>query len=189
MKTKKQLEDLSAKIGEAIRNYRDAVEENLRELAHPVSVQGDNDDIVGIDIDTIFDNSIFHYTIDQIKWDGDEIKVHYTHLNYTNEDEWQNLYMFGDAIDYVLEAIQWVDRDKLMKVDGGVWSGTANEVYSFCSSEITLYFIHKNGRIEDVAWHQTIDDFIDIPGVFAVEKTQYDMAIRQIEDHYKGIEL
>ena len=98
------------------------------------------------------------------------------------------LYELGDSIDYVLEAIQWIDGSRLKTVDGDVWEGTANEIYSFCSPEIALYFIHQDGRIEDVDWHETIDDFMDLQGVFAVESDQYELAIQQIEQHYKESE-
>ena len=187
MRTKEQLDLLNAKISDAILAYRLAIKENLGELGHPVSVQGEDDDTLGINVDVMSDNEIFHYTIDQIKYDGTMEQVHYSRLNYEDADDWMYLCELGDATDYVLEAIQWIDRDKLMEVDGDVWSGTANEVYSFCSCEIDLFFIHKNGRIESVFWHKSIDDFIGIPGVFAVEKTQYETAIRQIEQHEQEI--
>ena len=159
-------------IGEAIRNYHRAVEENLLELGHPVSVQDTyNVDVRGITLGIMSDNRVVTGVFDQIRCcRNDNIEVHCTSWDYGKTDEWVHLSALGEAGDYVLEAIQWIDRDKLMEVDGGVWSGTANEVYSFCSSEIALYFIHENGLIEDLLWHESIDDFIGIRGVFAVEK-------------------
>ena len=176
-------------IGEAIRNYHRAVEENLLELGHPVSVQDTyNVDVRGITLGIMSDNRVVTGVFDQIRCcRNDNIEVHCTSWDYGKTDEWVHLSALGEAGDYVLEAIQWIDRDKLMEVDGGVWSGTANEVYSFCSSEIALYFIHENGLIEDMMWHESIDDFIGIRGVFAVEKTQYETAIRQIEQHDQEI--
>ena len=176
-------------IGEAIRNYHRAVEENLLELGHPVSVQDIyNVDVRGITLSIMSDNRVVTGVFDQIRCcRNDNIEVHCTSWDYGKTDEWVHLSALGEAEDYVLEAIQWIDRDKLMEVDGGVWSGTANEVYSFCSSEIALYFIHENGLIEDLFWHESIDDFIGIRGVFAVEKTQYETAIRQIEQHDQEI--
>ena len=149
-------------IGEAIRNYHRAVEENLLELGHPVSVQDTyNVDVRGITLGIMSDNRVVTGVFDQIRCcRNDNIEVHCTSWDYGKTDEWVHLSALGEAGDYVLEAIQWIDRDKLMEVDGGVWSGTANEVYSFCSSEIALYFIHENGLIEDLLWHESIDDFI-----------------------------
>ena len=54
---------LAAEIGEAIRNYHKAVEENLLELGHPVCVQDEGSDSLGIPIDVMYDNRIFHYVI------------------------------------------------------------------------------------------------------------------------------
>ena len=189
MKTKEQLDQLSAMIGEAIRNYHRAVEKNLLELGHPVSVQDIyNVDVRGITLSIMSDNRVVTGVFDQIRCcRNDNIEVHCTSWDYGKTDEWVHLSALGEAEDYMLEAIQWIDRDKLMEVDGGVWSGTANEVYSFCSSEIALYFIHENGLIEDLLWHESIDDFIGIRGVFAVEKSQYETAIRQIEQHDQEI--
>ena len=189
MKTKQQLEMLAAEIGEAIRNYHKAVEENLLELGHPVCVQDEGSNSLGIPIDVMYDNRIFHYVIDQIKCEHPcSTKVHFIKCDYEEREGWMFLYELGDSIDYVLEAIQWIDGSKLKTVDGDVWEGTANEIYSFCSPEITLYFIHQDGRIEDVDWHETIDDFMDAQGVFAVEADKYDLAIQQIEQHYKESE-
>lgn len=190
MKTKSEMEQLSAKIGEAVRNYREAIVENLRDLGHPVSVQDNsNTDEVGITLDVTSDGDIIQGRYDQIRYNDNTLEVHCVSWNYKDDDEWVDLSCLGDAADYLLEAIQWIDRDELMEVDGGVWSGTANEVYSFCSSEIALYFIHENGRIDDVFWYKSIDDFIGFRGVFAVRKEDYETAIKQIEDHFKGIEL
>ena len=188
MKTKKQLELLAAKVSDALLAYHLAIEENLDELGHPVSVQDENNDDLGINIDVMYDCKIFHYTIDQIEYDGTMLKVHYSKLNYKDTDDWMYASELGDALDYVLDAIQWIDRDKLMEVDGDVWSGTANEVYSFCECDIDLFFIHKNGRIESVSWHNSIDDFIGMPGIFAVKKDDYDKAIQQIEQHNINIQ-
>ena len=187
MRTKEQLDQLSAKIGEAINNYHHAVEENLLELGHPVTVQDTcNEDERGITLSIMSDCRVIIGTFDQIRCCKDgSVEVHCISWDYGNADEWIHLSALGEAGDYVLDAVQWIDRDKLKVVDGDVWSGTANEVYSFCSSDISLYFIHEDGRIDDVAWHESIDDFISMPGVFAVEKAQYDIAISQIERHYE----
>ena len=186
MKTKKQLEKLSAKIGEAIRNYHEAIAENLRELGHPVTVQDQSQEYDrGITLDILWDNSSNTGRYDQIRCEKNNyIEVHCFSWNHVPTDEWVGLGMLGDAAGYLLEAIHWIDADKLMRVDGGVWSGTANEIYSF-SDSVSLYFVHENGRIEDVMWRKIIDEFDGVRGYFAVEKDLYDLAIQEIEDHYK----
>ena len=109
MMTKKQLDYLAAKVSDAILAYHLAIEENLDDLGHPVSVQGEDSDTLGINVDVMFDNEIFHYTIDQIKYDGTMLQVHYIKLNYKDADDWMYASELGDALDYVLDAIQWVD--------------------------------------------------------------------------------
>lgn len=190
MKTKQQLDLLSAKVAEAYRNYRQAIEDNLLELGHPVSVQDTcNQNERGITLSVMNDNRVSIGIFDQIRCrKSDIIEVHYISWDYANADDWMYLSDLGDATDYVLDAIQWFDDVKLKVVDGDVWSGTANEVYSFCSPEIALYFVHEDGRIEDVAWYDSIDHFIDIPGAFAVEEKYYDEALKQIEEHYATIQ-
>ena len=186
MKTTKQLESLSAKIGEAIRNYHEAIAENLHELGHPVTVQDLSSDDRGITLKILCDNGLCTGQYDQIRCEKDkDIEVHCFSWNYAPVDVWVYLSVLGDAAGYLLEAIHWIDADKLMRVDGGVWSGTANEIYSF-SGSVSLYFVHENGRIEDVMWRKIIDEFDGVRGYFAVEKNQYDLAILEIENHYKG---
>ncbi len=186
MKTVEQLNQLSALIGEAIRNYHQAIAENLQELGHPVTVQDlSNEYDRGITLDITDDKRVVDARYDQIRCEkGMDIEVHCFSWNYEPVDEWVYLSVLGDAAEYLLEAIHWIDPKNLMKVDGGVWSGTANEIYSFTEADITLYFIYEDGRIEDIAWRETIDEFDGVRGYFAVEKEQYDKAIRQIENHY-----
>lgn len=186
MKTKKQLEQLTEAIGNAIFAYRRAIKENLQEIGHPVCVQGDNSEELGITVSVIDDDTLAMCTIDQIKYDKehDDILVHYISYNYNATDEWYSLSYLGDATDYVLEAVQWIGREDVMVVDGGTYQGLSNDIWNFASQ--TLYFIHADGRIEGVNWHQGgIDDFIGMNGVFCVLKEDYEDAVKEVEAHYK----
>ncbi len=186
MKTVEQLDHLSSMIGEAIRNYHQAIAENLQELGHPVTIQDlFNEYDRGITLDITDDKKVIDARYDQIRCKkGEDIEVHCFSWNYAPVDEWVYLSLLGDAAKYLLEAIYWINPEKLMKIDGDAWSGTANEIYSFSNADIALYFIYEDGRIEDIAWRRTIDEIDGTRGYFAVEKEQYDEAIRQIENHY-----
>ena len=189
MKTTTQLDQLAEKIGEAIRNYHKACEENLLELGHPVTVQDVyNEDERGLTLNIVSDTRVLIGTFDQIRMRNDHIEVHCLSWDYVPADEWLYLSALGEAADYVLEAAQWFDDVKLKVVDGDVWSGTANEVYSFCNPDIFLYFIHSDGRIDRVDWYTSIDDFAGVNGVFAVEEKCYEKAILQIEQHNATIQ-
>lgn len=109
MYTKEQIEKLSALIGEAVKNYRDAIAENLRTLGTEIPVQGDEEEINGVNINVEYDGSLYPITVDLIKWDNERstIIVHLSSVNYNGKDEWTFLTDLGDAADYVLEAIQW----------------------------------------------------------------------------------
>ena len=189
MKTKKQLEMLTEKIGEAIRNFHQACKDNLLELGHPVTVQDVyNEDERGLTLNIMSDTRVLVGSFDQIRCNSNHIEVHCLSWNYVSADEWVYLSSLGDAADYILEAAQWFDDVKLKVVDGNVWSGTANEIYSFCSPDIILYFVHSDGRIDRVDWYSSIDAFIDVKGVFAVDENDYDKAISQIEQHNATIQ-
>lgn len=184
MKTKKKLDRLLVKISEAETTYHLAVQENLLEIGHPVSVYDEMTDEVGIRVNVMLYNGIVEYTIDQIKCEeGHSPKVHVTNCDGKKEDYWMDISDLEDTTNYVLEAIQWIDHNKLQIIDGDIFEGTAHDVYSLCPPEILLYFVHHNGRIENVRWHQSIDDFRNCIGAFAVEKSMYDTALRQIRKH------
>lgn len=187
MKTKKQLEQLTEAIGNAIFAYRKAIKENnLQEIGHPVCVQGDNSEELGITVSVIDDDTLAVCTIDQIKYDKehDDILVHYSKYNYKETDEWNSLSCLGDADDYVLEAVQWICRENVKVVDGGTHQGLSNDIWSFASQ--SLYFIHADGRIENVDCHQGgIDDFIGVEGEFCVLKEDYEDAVKEVEEHYR----
>lgn len=109
MYTKEQLEKLSALIGEAVKNYRDAIATNLRTLGTEIPVQGDDEEINGVNISLEHDGVLIPIIVDLIKWDNERstIIVHLSSVNYKGIGEWTFLSDLGDAADYVLEAIQW----------------------------------------------------------------------------------
>ncbi len=184
MKKKEQLGQLAETIGNAIFAYHKAIKENLQEMGHPVCVQDDNTEEIGITVSVIDDDALAVCTIDQIKYDRehDDVLAHYTWYNYRKTDEWNSLSCLGDAADYVLEAARWIDREDVTVVDGGTHQGLSNEIWNFASQ--ALYFIHADGRIEGVDWHTGgIDDFIGMDGTFCVLKEDYADAVREVEEH------
>ena len=105
---------MSRNIGKAVRRYHCAIGENLREIGKPVRVQGDDDDVEGIEVSVEHDGNLFPWVIDLIKWDEEknEVMVHTTMMNYCDSDDWYYLSELGDATDYVLDVIQWGDTEK-----------------------------------------------------------------------------
>lgn len=111
---KKELDEMSRNIGKTVRRYHCAIGENLREIGKPVRVQGDDDDVEGIEVSVEHDGNLFPWVIDLIKWDEEknEVMVHTTMMNYCDSDDWYYLSELGDATDYVLDVIQWGDTEK-----------------------------------------------------------------------------
>ena len=90
-----------------------------------------------------------------------------------------SIYEQRDRIHY---ALLWMIRDDLIVVDGDTHQGTANLVWSFSSQP--LYFIHDDGNIDCVDWHdEGIDYFIGVNGEFAVHKYDWSDAMREIDEH------
>lgn len=86
--------------------------------------------------------------------------------------------------DKIHHALLWMIRDDLIVVDGDTHQGTANLVWS-CSSQ-SLYFIHDDGNVDCVDWHEEgIDYFIGTNGKFAVHKYEWSDAMREIDEHEK----
>ena len=89
--------------------------------------------------------------------------------------------------DRIHHALLWMMRDDLVVVDGDTHQGTANLVYTF--SSLPLYFIHDDGSIDCVDWHEEgIDYFIGTNGEFAVHKYDWSDAMREIDEHEKELE-
>ena len=108
MKTKQQLDQLSAKVTEAERNYYQAIENHLLELGHPVSVQEEGNEERGISLSIMDGSRIYTGIYDQIRClERGCMQVHCTFFEYKNTDDWLSIYELGDAAAYLLESIQW----------------------------------------------------------------------------------
>ena len=181
----KKISDLLNAYSSIYRIYLDEIEDNLKKAGHPLSVQDDENNI-GIRLTILDDDAACHCVIDQIKYENENIMVHQKQFCYRDCDEWINLSYLGDVEDYVLESIVWHDEEELQIVDGDTHQGEANLIYSF--TNIELFFIYEDGRIEIVPSDPGIDYYIGISGNFAVEKDKYEEAIRQVEEHELGID-
>lgn len=98
---------MSNKVAEAKRDYMNAVKENLMELDRTVEIPGDGGE--GLSLDVMFDDNIWHYLIDGIRYEKehDRVLVHYIGLNAAIMDDWMDWHELGDALDYLLDAIEW----------------------------------------------------------------------------------
>ena len=107
MINRKMLASLSNKAAETERDYMNAIKENLMELDRTVKIPGDGGE--GLSLDVMFDDNIWHYLIDGIRYekDHDRVLVHYIGLNAAIMDDWMDWHELGDALDYLLDAIEW----------------------------------------------------------------------------------
>lgn len=107
--TENELTILSENIGKAIRAYHNAIGENLKEVGEPVNVQGDDNEIDGIELSIEYDGQVHAQIYDKIKWDAERetILVHCTMSDFCKMNDWSYLTDLGNATDYLLEAICW----------------------------------------------------------------------------------
>lgn len=165
MKTIQELNRLSELIGMAIKAYHDAIKENLQELGHAVSVHDENncEGIPGIILQVEDDGNLYRCIVDQVRLDkvNDTIMVHEREWNFVSCDEWCNISYLGDAADYVLEAIQWLQEEEMKPIEKELLNSIA---------EKDIFFIHPDGRIENVEWSDDFETFKELPGKFAVRK-------------------
>ena len=116
MKTSKELMELSHAIHVATRNFRNAVTENLVESIKEFNVLPDNDEDDGLRLDVRDDdNYVTNIVIDKIRWnpkyaDGIGcVEVHSCEEDYKECDEWFDINLLGDDVEYVLDNIDWED--------------------------------------------------------------------------------
>lgn len=110
MNSKKRLDYMSANIGKAIREYHKAITENLKELGKPVKIQSEDlENAEGLELCIKHNGGLIPVTFDSIRWNEEknDVFVHYTEYDYCSADEKMYLSDLGDAIDYLLEAIDW----------------------------------------------------------------------------------
>ena len=187
MNLEKKMQRMIEKVNSAVSNYYLAVEENLKELGHPVSLYNYNG--IGVNIKLADEKIIKGYIFDQIKYDleKEEICVHQAQCDDIITDEWISISLLCEQKEKIYQAILWLTNEDLVPVDGDTHSGTANQVWSFSSH--SLYFIHSNGRIDCVDWHvEGIDYFVNLNGEFAVHQYEWSDAMREIDEHEDELE-
>ena len=85
------------------------------------------------------------------------------------------------AKDYKLteeaETTQMPSVKDLKVVYGDEHQGVLNILWSYECGGIDLFFIGENGKVEYVFGHGSIDDFVGVPGNFAVRSEDYDDAL------------
>lgn len=110
MKTKKELNALSSAIGKAIREYHNAVEENLKESGKEHNVVGDDEDVDGLRLSVRGDdNDLNDQVVDKVRWNNEKeyVEYHLIEYNYDDCDDWYPMYWLGEEIDYVYDNIDW----------------------------------------------------------------------------------
>lgn len=109
MKTKKELDKLSAAIGEAIRAYHKAIEDNLKESGKEHKVKGDDEDEDGLRLTIENDMDLVDMVFDKIRYNGERntVEVHVSESDYRKQDYWCNIDWLGDDEDYVNDNIVW----------------------------------------------------------------------------------
>lgn len=187
MNLEKKMQKMREKANSAVNNYYVAVENNLKDLGHPLSLYNYTD--IGVKIRLADDNIIKGYIFDQIMYDLEKETtcVHQAQCDDIITDEWIPLSLLCEQKDKIYQAILWLTNEDLVTVDGDTHKGTANQVWSFSSK--SLYFIHSNGRIDCVDWHEEgIDYFINLIGEFAVHQYDWSEAMREIDEHEDELE-
>lgn len=124
--------------------------------------------------------------------DGYEVYVIYDHNDVDIEESGLKLDDVVGAVDevwhnlvctYCDDAEDYSETVQLRRVSGDTHQGESNLIYSF--ADCPLFFIHKDGTIEDVGGD--IDRFINEAGDFAVNVCDYHEAMRQVYMHENGI--
>ena len=137
MKSKQELQELSNAIGSAIRAYRKAIADNLKECGREVPLLSDDEDYNGIILKIRDDDSVDTIRVDKVRWNEERqyVEYHCAEWNYKEADQWSNIAYLGDDGDYILEAIDWEDEEPQPK--NKVWTITKQSVYDFEDSGIS----------------------------------------------------
>ena len=187
MNIEKRIQRLKEKANSAVNSYYITVEDNIKELRRPLSLSNNNN--VGVKVNLADGNIIKECVFDQIKYDSEKevIYVHQSKCSSTNTDEWIPMSFLCEQKDIIYQAIFWLQDYDLVIVDGDTHKGTAIDIW--CYSSQSLYFIHKDDRIDCVDWHEEgIDYFINFCGEFAVHRYEWSDAIREIDEHEEEFE-
>jgi hypothetical protein len=109
MKTKKELETLSGKIGEAIYAYHNAIFENLKESGKEHTIVDSNEeDEKGVHLTV----GVGVLTIDKVRFNAElgvngAVEVHICEEDCRDTDKWVIASILGYDIDYVYDNIIW----------------------------------------------------------------------------------
>jgi len=113
MKTKKELEKMSAAIGRAVSAYHNAIFENLKESGKEFSVQGDDTDEKGqrLNIHGRHDDLV-NILVDKVRHTPNDfmgvVEIHIAQEDYKETDYWMNIQHIGiDDMDYIYDYIVW----------------------------------------------------------------------------------
>ena len=113
MKTKKELQEMSAAIGKAVRAYHDAIFDNLKEGGKEYAVHGFNDEEEGqrIDIHGRHDDLV-NILVDKVRYTPNDsigvVEIHIAEEDYEETDYWMNIHNIGiDDMDYIYDYIVW----------------------------------------------------------------------------------
>lgn len=118
MKLKEKMLALSLAVGNAERAYHRAVFEAVKKLGGSVNVLGDEDEDVDMGLRVSYINC--DTTVDTIRVDrvfiggspeSPALMVHYNEWNYQKVDDETWLDVLNDAVNYILEAIDWGDTE------------------------------------------------------------------------------
>lgn len=107
---KKRIDALIDVYKNARAAFLSAVKADLMEVGRDMSVVNDEDNgREGVFVETIFSGVPCFYEIDMVRYDrdADEILAHCTEIDGKKVDEWIYLSYIGDAMDYVLDGIDW----------------------------------------------------------------------------------
>ena len=109
MKTKKELDKLSAAIGNAIRVYHQAIKDNLKESGKEHKVEGYDEDEDGMRLTIENDMNLIEVVIGKVRYNGELniVEIHISEEDYCKQDYWCNISWLGDDEDYVNDNIIW----------------------------------------------------------------------------------
>ena len=110
MRTKKEIDDLSIAIAIAEKNYRNAVEANIKEYGKEIPLNWDDEDEDGLVLSVRGDdNDLNEEVVDKVRWNEKEecVEYHLVRFNYKKDDHWYNVTWLGDEVYYIYDSIDW----------------------------------------------------------------------------------
>ena len=138
MKTKNELNKLNNAIYDAMFEYRNAIEDNLKECGKEMAIVPDDEDEKGLRLLVRGDNDDLNdQVIDKVRWNEKEqcVEYHLIEYNYKKCDDWYQIFFLDDWKDYVYERIDWGEEEPQAKIK--IWTITKQSVYNFNDSGIS----------------------------------------------------